>query len=59
MPTALQLRDEELSDVRFVAAGVAVTTLGERWARRFTAAVARLGAGHPVYLHHGRAGWSG
>ncbi|MGW2839778.1 NUDIX domain-containing protein [Streptomyces sp. NPDC001493] len=51
--------DEELSDVRFVAAGVAVTMLGERMARRFTAAVARLGAGQPVYLHDGRADWSG
>ncbi|WP_327176061.1 hypothetical protein OG599_12530 [Streptomyces sp. NBC_01335] len=39
--------------------GPAVTLLGERMARRFSAAVARLGAGHPVYLHDGRADWSG
>ncbi|MEU1087817.1 NUDIX hydrolase [Streptomyces sp. NPDC005892] len=55
----LRPQDEELSEVRFVAAGTAVSMLGERMARRFSAAVARLGSGHPVYLHDGRADWAG
>ncbi|WP_424213535.1 NUDIX domain-containing protein [Streptomyces sp. BI20] len=51
---ALRPRDEELSELTFVTAEQATVMLRPRLARRFTAAIAALPLGAPVYLHDGR-----